>query len=467
MASFAIEINDAAVTVVGPAGVVMREPGYVLLDENTIAIGDEAYAQAQLKPRRVHNRYWSDLSLSPVPRPTSDAHSNADLAFRQLEHIWDRLQVAADDVLLVVSASYDRQQLGVLLGIAQEAELPVTGIVDAAVASSRTPYPDWQLIHVDTSLHQIFVTQLSQTQAGVERGGLEVLQRTGLVALRDAWVRRIAEAFVANTRFDPFHQAETEQALYDQLPDWLSSVPEAEELQLAIEYGGQTHSVKLTRQQLLATSESVFRAMTQLISTCRLPGASLVVLLSSRLSELPGVDAALARLTDTHVVKLAPGAAAANALQHLDTIRSEDEVVTLTTRLPWLEAPAPARVSKATAAAPAKARTPDEDEDLQATHVVYAGIAHQVGQQPLDIGQDLRSGDRGIRLESDSSGVSRRHCSLVRRGDTLVLADHSRYGTFVNEKKVDGEIVLEAGDVIRIGTPGVELTVIAISKRYG
>ena len=43
----------------------------------------------------------------------------------------------------------------------------------------------------------------------------------GLASLTDVFARRIAEHFVRATRFDPFTHAETEQALYDRLPEWL------------------------------------------------------------------------------------------------------------------------------------------------------------------------------------------------------------------------------------------------------
>jgi pSer/pThr/pTyr-binding forkhead associated (FHA) protein len=43
----------------------------------------------------------------------------------------------------------------------------------------------------------------------------------------------------------------------------------------------------------------------------------------------------------------------------------------------------------------------------------------------------------------------------------------SRYGTFVNEKRVSGETVLKPADVIRIGSPGAELMVIGLEANDG
>jgi pSer/pThr/pTyr-binding forkhead associated (FHA) protein len=43
-----------------------------------------------------------------------------------------------------------------------------------------------------------------------------------------------------------------------------------------------------------------------------------------------------------------------------------------------------------------------------------------------------------------------------------VLVDHSRHGTLVNGERVAGRARLRAGDVLRIGEPGVELPLIAV-----
>ncbi len=48
--------------------------------------------------------------------------------------------------------------------------------------------------------------------------------------------------------------------------------------------------------------------------------------------------------------------------------------------------------------------------------------------------------------------VSRRHCQLSLNKNAIELRDlESRGGTFVNEKRVDGETAVKAGDYIRIG----------------
>jgi hypothetical protein len=55
-------------------------------------------------------------------------------------------------------------------------------------------------------------------------------------------------------------------------------------------------------------------------------------------------------------------------------------------------------------------------------------------------------------LRIGSSQVSRKHCQLVDKGPELVLVDlGSSNGTFVNGKKVIGQLLLKPGDVLSFG----------------
>ena len=48
--------------------------------------------------------------------------------------------------------------------------------------------------------------------------------------------------------------------------------------------------------------------------------------------------------------------------------------------------------------------------------------------------------------------ISRRHCQLNQNKDTLKIRDlGSRNGTYLNDEKIDGEILVQAGDYLRVG----------------
>jgi pSer/pThr/pTyr-binding forkhead associated (FHA) protein len=60
--------------------------------------------------------------------------------------------------------------------------------------------------------------------------------------------------------------------------------------------------------------------------------------------------------------------------------------------------------------------------------------------------------DETCRVRLNSSDVSRRHCSIRSTSRGIVVRDlGSRNGTQVNDQRIDGEVVLAPGDVLRIG----------------
>ena len=79
----------------------------------------------------------------------------------------------------------------------------------------------------------------------------------------------------------------------------------------------------------------------------------------------------------------------------------------------------------------------------------------------LVIGTEEVSNEPHIALPRAAAGVSRRHCSLRREGERTVLIDHSRHGTWVNGARVRERAPVRPGDRVRVGTPGVEFTLIS------
>lgn len=61
--------------------------------------------------------------------------------------------------------------------------------------------------------------------------------------------------------------------------------------------------------------------------------------------------------------------------------------------------------------------------------------------------------DDSCNLTLRSEEVSRVHCTLLIRGDSLWLRDESsRNGTYINRRGMRGEFQLDAGDTIQIGS---------------
>jgi pSer/pThr/pTyr-binding forkhead associated (FHA) protein len=96
-----------------------------------------------------------------------------------------------------------------------------------------------------------------------------------------------------------------------------------------------------------------------------------------------------------------------------------------------------------------------------ATHVVYRGRAIPIPAHGMVLGR-ADSGAPGLQLPEGIAGLSRRHCTLQRTGERTQIIDHSRHGSFVDGLRVHGRGFLAAGSVLRLGTPGIELPLIAL-----
>ncbi len=142
MAALAIDINDAGLVVANDSALLAVEPGFARIERGKIVTGDAAKASARLYPRQTTNRFWSALSMEPGSAGAELGKSTAEIAYAQLESLWRKYGTGIAEVVLVVPGAHRTDQLGVLLGLAQECGMPVRALVDTAAAASVRPYPD-------------------------------------------------------------------------------------------------------------------------------------------------------------------------------------------------------------------------------------------------------------------------------------------------------------------------------------
>ena len=483
MTTLALEIHDAGILVAGQSGPIgPASPGYALWQDGAVITGQAALDQAREKPRYVHRRFWQDLGTEPLGRPFPRDLTAADLAHAHLSEIRQALPEGVDRVLLAVPGCFSAHQLGLLLGVARACQLPVAGLVDAAVAAApalaaSAGHPGQRFLHLDLHLHRAVLTELTMStppgdarerQATVVQRRVKVDDGAGLVGLQDAWARRIAELFVHATRFDPLHAAASEQALYRRLPDWLEAMRSRELIEISLGPEVQKYTIELTRPDLVSAADLFYDRLRTLVLSLLHTGESITLLLASTIAELPGLGRRLDGLRGVTTVPLPAGMAAAGALltrsQILATGDSESSLPFLT-RLSF-EAP-PGELWQAdskTDRPPRSSRSPMHQPTGRPTHLLYAGLAYPITGSPLLLGREL-GGAPGLELERRAAGVSRRHCAVARRGDEVVIEDHSTHGSFVNGERIDGHATLEIGDRLRLGD--VELLLIAVIETDG
>jgi hypothetical protein len=106
---------------------------------------------------------------------------------------------------------------------------------------------------------------------------------------------------------------------------------------------------------------------------------------------------------------------------------------------------------------------PERHPEIQQrpTHILYRNLAYPITAKPLVIGLERAADASGIPIQGQTAGVSRKHCAVQLRRNEVVLNDYSTFGTFVNEDPVNMKTILSLGQIIRIGTPGETLKLIA------
>lgn len=453
MALLAAHLNDASILVTNDDRILYREPGFALLEDEKLTTGLEAYVNASLKPRRINNHYWSGLSTEPLADSRFHHLSAADLVSRQLEQLWKRVATKGDRLAVAVPAYMGTGHLGLLLGVAAELGIPVVAMVDAAVAATRRHYTHAVPVHVDLSLHSAILTRLAQDgQVQVERSA--VAGDCGMLDLYARWLRIIAEAFVQQSRFDPLHTAETEQALQNKILHWLSVAASAETVPMDVEYRGITHRAEIESLQLVAAAGPVYQNIVSNLRALYRAGELPALQLSERAAAMPGLADTLKARVGGEVFLLERGATARGLIKRCREDR-QSGALTLTRHLPWDQAPVEVRADDAKGPAG------------QPTHLLFGNHAHLLGNEPLVLGSQAAEGERWLDLQQDMPGVSRRHCVVDKDNGQCIVTDYSRYGTFLNGHRIDGSAVLQTGDSIRVGTPGFELKLISAEMQHG
>jgi len=450
----AADINDAGITILNEEAVLYREPGFALLDDDGLTTGNEAYAYARVKPRRIHDHYWSNLVTDPLPDQRFQHMSAADLVSRQLEQIRDKASGQGDRMVVAVPPYMNNTNLGLFLGICDEVGLPVVGLIDAAVASTRRQYENGSPVHVDMSLHSALLTRLAQSgQAQVEKTA--IVESGGMVALFEAWISTISEAFVQQSRFDPLHTAESEQMLLDHIPGWLAAASGGGTIALELEFSGISHKAELESLQLIATAAPVYQRIVSQLRALFRADETPAIQLTDRAARMPGLADMLKARVGGEVFLLESAATARGLLSRCRDMRSGDGNISLVRHLPWDQAPVAMQVNEAVSAGG------------RPTHLLFDNTAYSINEQTLNLGTNIVAGERWVDLQQSMPGVSRRHCALQFENGQCVIRDFSRYGTFLNGHKLDGSAVLQIGDLIRVGTPGYELRLIATEQGNG
>ena len=330
MSTLALELSDAGLLALPSEGEISApSPGFAVINDDSIIVGRPAAARCRLTPRRVNTRFWLDVSTDELGPPHGRNLRTADLVWTHLHELWGEIFRGVTSVILTLAGGRREEQLGLILGIARSAGLPVDGMVDAAVAGAVGQVDNRSALHLDLELHRAV---LSVLEPGPSRCAVFTSDRVGLAAINDAWLSFAASAFLKITRFDPFHSAASEQVLFDLLPAKLTELRRRNSVKLSQTSGEQVFSIELDRARVVAAVEHHWAEIDALVKAA-LDHRPDRLLLTARAAVLPGLADRLGALTGLEVAELPLAAAPAGALRFADRIRSPDRALPLVTSL--------------------------------------------------------------------------------------------------------------------------------------
>lgn len=423
-----LDCRDTRISLWQEAG-THHSPGFVALEGGEYLFGDAARQQSRLRPRDTSSRFWWQLSTQPLKPSLGAARHTADLVHSHLRHVHESAG-APEALTLAVPDAMPREQLSLLLGVAQACAFEVSGLVSRSVLLAST-HPSLKahprIIHVESQLNQTILNELVNEGDSVHLLRSTPLPACGLMALQERCVSAIASAFIQQTRFDPRRSADSEQQLYNELPDILGALIERGEA--SVDIAG--HRCRVTAAGLAGVAERLLNGLASALDE------GLPLIMDPELMQLPGLDPIRNKVTALKERALWD----AWQIQQ-EALRNDGEDVHLIDRLS-LQAPEsaspPASPSENKVASPDStpvASTNDASpsaEAERATHVLVGTRAIPLRGDRVSLGSgfSLQSQGGAWTLHGDGgliNGIPSNPQQSLRLGDTLSLgaAGHGR-----------------------------------------
>jgi hypothetical protein len=355
--------------------------------------------------------------------------------------------------------------------LASAAKLQVIGTLPAPLAAVLAAYgdeagwpdPESALLVVDADGHALTWSVLQRDDNELRLRQVQPSTQLG----RGLWLRKlmdgVAHRCIRHSRRDPRESAETDQMVYEQLARLLDGPAQAQ-VRLRVQGPGWYHDMVLPGEDLVAFVAPLLRqalvemdaALSALANLGRPAGA----VLTAQAAGLPGLVSAV-RARMRAIVPAAPAAVdddadlgdllvsppgAPDGLVHVlppDALARSAHA--LAVRIHRGDVP-PSHLDGIALPAATRPRA-----DTGPARLSFRGQDHLLSGSPFVLGRDPTC---NLVFESELyPHVSGRHCEVVFDRRAYTVRDHSRHGTFVNDRPISQQ-ALHSGDWIRLGPQG-------------
>ncbi len=330
MHPFAIQLNDRAVAFARGGQILSLAPSAVWDGSTGELAGTNAWGALRRHPTATSTRHLGTLlGKSPVPD-----RAIALVAAELVRRLAAQAPTSGESVWIAAPARATEHGLAAMLAIARNLSLPVDGFVDGAVAAVAALNLDRDAIVLEIGMHHAAATYTDRDGAQVRRRRTVLTERGGLIAFYQGWLELVSTTMVKRTRFDPLHDAATEQQLFDSLATWARDAALDGSTNAVLTKNAERFEVALTRDQFAQAGQAFYREVVRLLHELRPAGAPLALVVPELVTHLPGLCDELEQFVDCELIAI-PDGFAATVVSRLDLpARTGTDAVRLLRRLP-------------------------------------------------------------------------------------------------------------------------------------
>ena len=263
-----LELNDQALLIHTEQGQSISEPGFAQLTSKGIETGEAARSIAWRSPQSSFNQYWRQLNQLPLPSNQRWARHNADIAFAQIEQLLNAT-AAPEKLILSVPGSFSDEQMSLVTGLIDASSSQLHAVIDSALAAGLDCQNQTWI--VELQLHQTVVSLIQPQDKGTQ-GSIEVVQQElipdlGIMTIYNSVARHVSNSLVTEYRYDPLHNSEGEQTIYDQIPTWLSTLTVKPEVTISISSPKGELPLVLRKHKIEELIESRLAKLTEILES--------------------------------------------------------------------------------------------------------------------------------------------------------------------------------------------------------
>ncbi len=449
MSLHVLEFNDAGLRLSDASGILLSSPGYAYVNAKEIEFGESARKRSKVYPLSSYNQFWHKLSLDPFSKPVGNFRHNADIAFSHLQDIARSAELEGE-VVLAVPGSFSREQMAILLGLLKQSPMRPVGLVDAALMASIEHAHHDSVIHVDLQLHQVVLSKMQRVGTELKRESVVLVPGAGWMNISDSLMHLFTSAFIQQCRFNPQHNAASEQMLLDNLPQWLNEegIEDATDdanlqenrssLQVKLTQNNTVHQASLSRSALHSRLLPFFQKIVQQLAVIDPQGNS-PVLVSDYMQCLPGLETVLSSSLEGNsrsALLLNERSVAQACLEYRDALHGTSEALHFVSKISAKQSEAPANAAGEDHAQLAPTHLLMRHQAQRLSDGILICVAKQAGQSSVHLLQATQAA--GV---ADMQVVG----EILAKGGEFILQSKS---LLINAHGLDGPQVLKLGDTI-------------------